>query len=55
MSGLIYLAPCSYPPWNFLINGISIPPTKPTVPLSDFMAAIIPTKNEPSCSLKTIC
>ena len=33
---------------------MSMPPTKPTVPVSDAMAAIMPTRNEPSCSLNTM-
>ena len=31
-----------------------MPPTNPTLPLLDAMAAAIPTRNDPSCSLKTI-
>ena len=33
---------------------MSIPPTKPTLPVFDAIAAAIPTRNEPSCSLNTI-
>src|SRR5882762_786909 len=33
---------------------MSIPPTNPTLPVFDAIAAAIPTRNEPSCSLKTI-
>ena len=31
-----------------------MPPTKPTLPVFDVLAAITPTRNEPSCSLNTI-
>ena len=30
-----------------------MPPTKPTLPVSDAIAAAMPTRNEPSCSLNT--
>ena len=30
-----------------------MPPTKPTLPVFDAIAASTPTRNEPSCSLKT--
>ena len=33
---------------------MSIPPTKPTLPVFDAMAAAMPTRNDPSCSLKTM-
>src|SRR5437773_2236263 len=33
---------------------MSIPPTNPTLPVFDAIAAAMPTRNEPSCSLKTI-
>ena len=36
------------------IERVSIPPTKPTLPVFDAIAAAIPTRKEPSCSLKTI-
>ena len=32
---------------------MSMPPTKPTLPVFDAMAASMPTRNEPSCSLNT--
>ena len=35
------------------INGMSMPPTKPIFPVFETMAAAIPTRNDPSCSLKT--
>ena len=50
----MYLTPCTYPQANLWIKGISIPPTKPTFPVSLFNAAKTPTRNEPSCSLKMI-
>ena len=31
-----------------------MPPTKPTLPVFDVLAAITPTRNEPSCSLNSI-
>ena len=31
-----------------------MPPTKPTLPVLLAMAAAMPTRNEPSCSLKTM-
>ena len=31
-----------------------MPPTKPILPVLEAMAAAMPTRNEPSCSLKTI-
>ena len=34
--------------------GTSMPPTKPTVPVVDFSAAMAPTRNEPVCSSKMI-
>ena len=34
--------------------GTSMPPTKPTVPVSDFIAASAPTRKEPVCSSKMI-
>ena len=30
-----------------------MPPTKPTLAVSDFIAASAPTRNEPSCSLNS--
>jgi hypothetical protein len=33
---------------------MSMPPTNPTLPVFEAMAAAIPTRNEPSCSLNTI-
>lgn len=35
------------------IKGISIPPMKPITPVLEVLAAIAPTRKEPSCSLKT--
>ena len=32
---------------------MSMPPTKPTLPVFEAIAASMPTRNEPSCSLKT--
>ncbi len=32
---------------------MSMPPTKPTLPVSDLSAAAMPTRKEPSCSLNT--
>src|SRR5499433_3171853 len=52
--GLTYLAPSSYPSAKRRISGMSMPPTKPTLPVLDAIAAAMPTRNEPSCSLKTI-
>src|SRR2546425_60149 len=33
---------------------MSMPPTNPTLPVFDAIAAAMPTRNEPSCSLNTI-
>ena len=33
---------------------MSIPPTNPILPVFEAMAAAIPTRNEPSCSLNTM-
>src|SRR6266850_1986327 len=33
---------------------MSMPPTNPTLPVFDAIAAAMPTRNDPSCSLKTI-
>jgi len=52
ISGLMDLAPAIYPASNFSINGPSIPPMKPIMPVFDIPAAIAPTKNDPSSSAK---
>ena len=36
------------------ISGMSMPPTNPTLPVFEAIAAAMPTRNEPSCSLNTI-
>src|SRR2546422_247613 len=36
------------------MSGMSIPPTNPTLPVFEAIAAAMPTRNEPSCSLNTI-
>jgi len=51
--GLVVFTPARKPASNFLMSGISMPPTKPIFPSLDTRPASAPTRKLPSSSLNT--